>query len=436
MNLRRKLICFVVLIAMPAAGLMPVWAGGPLYVTGPDANQEGRPYRWNLLPIPYSTDRGELGNQSNAQANTLVSEAFQIWQSVPTASIRFQNAAPLSYDVTGNNIIEFMTAIRGCGSPTQPTNAIVYDVDGSILSALGMDNNSTLGFSEPLCMNDEEGAFTRSWIVLNGRYIDGQPDSPSHSSMELDEFKGVFTHEIGHMVGLDHSQINLNCLTGSSCPAEDVKGLPMMFPILIDEAEATLKRDDIAALSALYPAANFASSTGRIRGRVFFADGKTPAQGYNVIARREGDPRATAVSSVSGYLFTAAAGNSVKPADYATGYEDWGIYGSTDEALIGFYDIPGLPSGTYTIEVEALYNGSNNAFVDSSGVGPIGGYLGFQFKMPGTCSLQYLNYPSSPSDSCSAKSTVTVGAGITVDTNTDVILIGTPPRYDAWEDGE
>jgi hypothetical protein len=110
-------------------------------------------------------------------------------------------------------------------------------------------------------------------------------------------------------------------------------------------------------------------------------------------------------------------------------------FGSQDQSLIGFYDIQGLPAGVYTIEVEAIHNTGDLAFIDGSAVGPIGSFLGFQYKMPGTCSLQFLNFPSSPSDDCSAKSTVTVGAGITVNTNTDVILLGTPPRYDAWEDG-
>ncbi len=46
-----------------------------------------------------------------------------------------------------------------------------------------------------------------------------------------------------------------------------------------------------------------------------------------------------------------------------------------------------------------------------------------------------MNYPSSSGDSCSAKSTVSAGAGMVTDTNTDVIFLGTPPRYDSWEDG-
>jgi hypothetical protein len=431
MNLRRRIVCLVVLLVLPAAGSIPVRAGGPLYVTGPSANQPGQPYRWDMNPIYYYLDYGGLGNQSNAAANDLVAEAMQVWEQTPSTIIRFQNAGRLGYDVTANNILAFENAIYDCQDTSQPTNSIVYDVDGSIITALGMDNNSTLGFSSAICSNDATGTYTRGEVVLNGRFIDGKADSSSHSSVTLDVFKGVFVHELGHLLGLDHSQINLNCLTETSCPAEDTDGVPVMFPVLLDNADSTLKTDDIAAIAALYPASSFSSTTGRIQGLVVFSDGQTPAQGYNVIARLEGDSRRKAVSCVSGYRFTASAGNSLAP----SWYDEEIPYGSQDQTLIGFYDIPGLSPGAYTVEVEAIHNSGDIPFVDGSGVGPIGYYFGFQYKMPGACSLQYLNNPSSPSDSCSAKSTVIVEPGITVDTNTDVILLGTPPRYDAWEDG-
>jgi len=266
---------------------------------------------------------------------------------------------------------------------------------------------------------------------LNGRFIDGQPDSSSHSSVTLDVFKAVLTHEFGHLIGLDHSQINLNCYTDSSCSTEDMEGLPVMFPVLLDNATNTLKADDVAAVSVLYPASNFSSTTGRIQGRVLFSDGTTPAQGYNVIARLASDPRRTALSCVSGYLFTAGGSNPFAPSII----NEEQFYGSQDPSLIGFYDIPGLPSGDYTIEVEAIYNSGEIPFINGSSVGPIGAFLGFQYKLPGTCDPQYLNYPSSSGDSCSAKSTVSAGAGVVTDTNTDVIFLGTPPRYDSWEDG-
>lgn len=431
MNLRREVVYSMVWLVVLGTTILPVRAGGPLYVTGPSATQPGKPYRWALTPIPYQTDKGGLGNQTIVQANDLVSASLEVWHSASTADVSFLNSGQLSSDITSSNILSFRNAIGDCSDTTQPINAIVYDVNGSIMTDLGYDNNSILGFSGAICADDTTGTFTRGWAVLNGRFIDGQPDSSSHASVTLDVFKAVLTHEFGHLIGLDHSQINLNCMTDTSCSTEDMAGLPVMFPVLLDNATNTLKTDDVAAVSALYPASNFSSTTGRIQGRVLFSDGKTPAQGYNVIARLVSDPRSTAASCVSGYLFTADARNPFAPA----ASNDAQFYGSRDQSLIGFYDIPGLPSGDYTIEVEAIYNSGDMPFVNGSSVGPIGSFLGFQYKLPGNCDPQYLNYPSSSGDSCDAKSTVSAGAGIVTDTDTDAIFLGTPPRYDSWEDG-
>jgi len=431
MNKTTERALILVFLAGLAACMTPARAGGPLYVTGVTATQPGKPYRWEVNPLPYKTDRGGLGNQTNAQADSLVSEAFQVWQDVNTSDISFQNVGELDYDVTGNNILTFMNALGNCEDASRPVNSIVYDLNGSALTALGYDNNSVLGFAGSICTDDVNGIYTRGWSVLNGRFIDGSPDTINHQTVTLEEFKVTFIHEFGHLIGLDHSQINLNCLTEISCPAEDQEGVPTMFPILLEESQAALKTDDKAALSLLYPNPSFELTTGRVQGRVLFADGLTQAQGYNVIARLVEDPRRTAVSCMSGFLFTAGAGNPFMPEGLDTDL----FYGSRDQTLIGYYDIPGLPPGDYTIEVEALNNSGQYPFVDGSSVGSIGNDLGFQFKMPGTCEPQYLNYPSSPGDSCSAKSTVTVGAGATLSANTDVIILGTPPRYDAWEDG-
>ncbi len=432
MNLRRKQILLLILLAALGTSVLPLQAGGPQTVTGsaaPPAGQ-GRAFRWVLDPIPYTTDKGGLGNQSNAQANDLVASAFQAWHDVGSALVHVQSTGTLSVDVTGVNIGVFLNGVLDCTDASQPVNAIMYDLDGSILEAMGYDNNATLGFSGSVCKNEVDGIYTRGMALLNGRFIDGRPETPSHSTVTLNEFKAVFIHEFGHLIGLDHSQINLNCLTNVSCPPADLAGLPIMFPILLPESGGTLKADDIASVSRLYPAPSFANSTGRIQGHVFFPDGITPAQGYNVIARKVGDPRTTALSCVSGFLFTAAAGNPNDPNRDLTESQ----FGSRDPSLIGFYDISGLPPGDYTIEVEAIYDSGLNAFTGGSSVGPIGDY-GFNFKLPGTCNPQYLNYPSSPNDSCSAFTTVSVGAGTVVNTNTDVIFLGAPfTRFDAWED--
>lgn len=428
---RGKWVWFAAVLLLVGTPIVPVRAGGPLYVTGPSTAQPGKPYLWAMNPIPYQTDLGGLGNQTNAQANSMVADSYGVWHGAGTADISFVSSGQLGYDINSGNILSFQNAIGNCSDATQPVNAVVYDLNGSIMTALGYDNNSILGFSGAICADDTAGNFTRGWTVLNGRFIDGQPDSPSHASVSLEVFKTVLVHEFGHLIGLDHSQVNLNCYTDDSCSSAEMAGLPIMFPVLLNDVTNTLKTDDVAAISALYPASNFSSTTGRIQGNVFFSDGITPAQGYNVIARLVSDPQTTAVSCVSGYLFTAGASNPFAP----PAYDEEQFFGSQDPSLIGFYDIPGLPPGEYTVEVEAIYNSGDIPFVGASGVGPIGAFLNFQYKLPGICDPQYLNYPSSSGDSCSAKSTVSAVAGTVTNTNTEVIFLGTPPRYDSWEDG-
>jgi hypothetical protein len=410
---------------------VPLIAGGPFYVTGGYAIQPGQAYLWENNNVQYYTDRGGLGNQTNAEANQLVSEAFQVWHNVDTADLSFQRAGSLSSDITDANIVSFQNSIANCSDSSQPVNSILYDLDGSILTALGMDYNSVLGFATLICSDDLNGYFTRGYSLLNGRLIDGQPNSSGHTSLSLEEFRSAFIHEFGHMIGLGHSQVNLNCLTDLSCSQEEYAGVPIMFPILLSPPQTVLTADDRSSVSMLYPSPSFYTDTGRIQGRVVFSDGRTPAQGYNVIARKVSDPHKAAVSSVSGYLFTAAAGNELVP-DLMDTYV---YFGSRDPALIGFYDIGGLPPGEYTVEVEAIHYSDYLPFIFESGVGPIGDYLGFQYKMPGACSIQYLHSPASPSDICTTQSTLNVGAGAVLTEDTDIIFIGTPSRYDAWEDG-
>ena len=429
MNFRWVKVCFPVLLVVLAISIVPAQAGGPLTVTGADADQPGQPYRWVLDPIPYKTDLGGLGNQSNSGANDLVAAAFQVWEDVSTATVNLESAGSLGVDITDVNIMSFWNTVDDCQNPAPPVTSIIFDLDGSIVNALGLDNNSVLGFASIRCQNDETGTYTRGMSLLNGRFIDGQASTPGHSTVSLNVFKRVFVHEFGHMLGLDHAQINLNCLTQISCTSDEWAGVPIMFPILLEETGGNLKVDDIAAISRLYPTPSFSTTTGRIQGRVFFSDGQTQAQGYNVIARKMDDPDTTALSCVSGYLFTASAGNSF----YPNPEETESPYGSRDQALIGYYDIAGLPPGDYKILVEPIQNSGLYSFTGGSSVGPVGDY-GFQFKMPGRCNPQYLNFPSNPGDSCSASTTVTVGAGSVVNTNTDIILLGTLSRFDAWED--
>ncbi len=367
-------------------------AGGPLFVRA-----NGLPFVWSTAaPIQFRTDNGPLSTETNeTEARARVISMFNVWQSVTTASISFNRAGPINSTGAFNDgdvstLAEYEAVNSNCTGSGQ--NPVIYDADGSILDGLGLDTTSVIGFAGPCTISTSQ--ILSGSVVMNGLFDVDLTDA---------QFDVAFVHEIGHFAGLDHSQVNVNCLLG--CNTANLTGLPTMFPFLLHESQITPSVDDIAWISRLYPAASFATTHGTITGRVYFTDGDSQAQLVNVIARRvntgANEDRTTAVSNVSGYRFRVFHGNPITN----PGASPFGTSAPDD---IGLFEIP-VPAGSYTIEVETI----NEEFIDGSSVGgPI------LIPMPGTAPP-----PSGP---------VVVGAGNTAAGN-DVTLIGTPPRFDQFE---
>ncbi len=374
-------------------------AGGPTLI-----RTTGAPFAWaNAGAISYRTDNGPLSasvNESAARAR--VEGMFGVWQAVPTATISYSrvdfiNATGAFSDGDVSTVAEYNAVLASCNAATQ--SPVIYDVDATIFVDLGFDQDAVIGFAGPCAINTTQ--FLSGQVVMNGLFQDGL-NAPV-PDITPGQFDAAIVHEIGHFSGLDHSQINVNCLSG--CGNADLTGLPTMFPFLLHESQVALSTDDIAWISRLYPAATFATTHGTITGRVFFSDGDSQAQLVNVIARRVdtggNEDRTTAVSVASGYKFRSSHGN---PISSPTGDS----FGTQVPGDIGLFEIP-VPAGNYTIEVESI----DAAFTDGSSIGaPV------RIAMPGTAPA-----PSGP---------IAVAAGATVSGN-DVTLIGTPPRFDPFE---
>jgi hypothetical protein len=305
-------------LVLLAASLGPARAGGPLMVT-----DNGTPFRWDQTqPIRYAVNPGPLGARSHAWALATVKQAFQTWQNVPTAHLQFQAASDLSPRITADTALDFLNSLQ----PGDPS-PILLDSDGSITdSALGDGaSEAVAGFGTPDVADAKSGQIQVSFIVVNGFLADQSSDSFVHS---------VFVHELGHFLGLDHSQLNADLVLDGD-PTND--GLSPEMSYRGPNDVGGLHLDDQTWISWLYPNPNFAASTGTIRGRVLLPDGQmTGLQGIEVIARRIGDPRVTAVSATSGLLFNGPQG------------------GNTDPAHLGEFVLPGLPPGSYTVEVQQL----------------------------------------------------------------------------------
>ncbi len=360
-------------------------AGGPEYVAGSsyfNPSTMGQPLTWSLGQVNYYTDQGDLSPiLPNNSANVLVADAFAQWTSSSTAALAVSNAGQLAEDVNGSNI-----AVDAAGTVTAPADitpgatqtpvGIVYDFDGTVTDALlgaGAGDTSQCFWNAVYGGVDNFAVtanFLHALVVINGQC--------ALQSSQLTDVEYRLVRVLGGVLGLGWSQMNLNVITRDPPPTPaDYAGFPVMHyldpvscvPITVCYANPyQLSPDDAAAISRLYPASPPPATSARIYGSVYFVNAlgsvAQPMQGVNVVARwidpTTGQPSGQyAASSVSGFLFTGNAGNPI------TGLTDslgnlYSEFGSTDQALEGFFDLGGLPipngasSAQYQLAVAAL----------------------------------------------------------------------------------
>jgi hypothetical protein len=207
------------------------------------------------MPIRYFvTDRGVPG-VSSTQFQQAVTRAFATWDAVSTAQttstfVGFTLAGPQSGD--GATVIGFQSRPeldRTLGA----TSFMVDTTDGSIVEADIFLNSSF------------------SWSVASG----GEANAFDAESIAL--------HEIGHLHGLAHSAMGETELrTGGR---RVIAAEAVMFPIAFSPGNIsgrTLKADDIAGISDIYPETSFTRETGSISGKVTKAG--TGLLGAHVVA--------------------------------------------------------------------------------------------------------------------------------------------------------
>ncbi|MGB9106262.1 MAG: hypothetical protein WCC59_16010, partial [Terriglobales bacterium] len=400
--MRNRALTLAVLLALALP--IAVHAGGPLYVAGSGFNSgaAGTPLTWAGGQISYYTDQGNLSTLLHqADANTFVAGAFSLWTSVPTAALAATRAGQLDEDVSGANVTR-SGALLTMPADIQPASAkpfaIVYDSDGLVIDALlgtgasaaqNCATNAVVGGPDRFTA---DAHIAHALLIVNGNC--------ARASTDLPLLRYTLARMIGRALGLDWSQLNDNVFTGSPAPTtDDTAGFPLMHPegSLCSSSYGCaynadqLRMDDRAALSRLYPVTSgnlaqfagktvFASSTGRIRGRVQFPGWDTALgdgmQGVNIVARYI-DPvtgaasHAVTASSLSGFLFRGNAGNEVTGFTDATG-ERFDHWGSDDPALRGSYDLAGLeiPTGSNSARFQLTVEAMNPLYTGALAAGP------------------------------------------------------------------
>ena len=205
---------------------------------------DGRPVtlKWARTPVRYYvSDRGASG-LSATDLQAAAARAFATWENVPTASIAYQFAGYTS------------------ASP---------DAD---------DGRSTLGFlsrpdlarvlaSTSFLVDNATGELLESDIFFNASFA--WSTSPGGESGKFD-LESIALHEIGHLSGLGHSALGETELRpegGRRVVAAEAIMFPIAFPAGTVSAR-TLRDDDLAGISDLYPDNDVSARTGSISGRV------------------------------------------------------------------------------------------------------------------------------------------------------------------------
>lgn len=335
--MKKILTCFSIIILPLCSSLG--FAGGPLIIEGPDGNTA---VTYEHPDITLHVESGALGELSNDDADTLLKEAFSLWNTVNTSTVNLifdDTDTRIAVDINIDNFADFIpNAENTVFNGDDGLNPIVYDSNGEIIDEFfGIGASEDIaGFAASIFYTGGS-FFKEGYAVINGK-------NPGLSDAE---FKLLITHitahEIGHLFGLDHSQTNINNQETDLgipglCRTETQDKYPLMYPFICRD-EITLHTDEVSAISALYPTDSTDPTTyinnnfGILQGN-FVDESGHAILGANIWAEND---IGEAISIVSDYL---KQGN-------------------------GFYKLY-LPPGNYTLHANSI----NELFNGGSSVGP------------------------------------------------------------------
>ncbi len=372
--LRALCLLAIALSATLARAANPRWTTGPpyFYVRGTNVT-------WYTNSPLYFTDPGDLSPYVNhAAADAMVAAAAGVWN-VPTSLMTLAQGGTLAEQVGGSNV--YMGS-NGLVFPTDVESsnyaniqiAVLYDRDGSVTDLLlggGASDPSSCfqhGVTESVDSIVPSGNIQHAILLLNGRCTGSAPEAQLQMQYQLER-------AFGRILGLGWSQLNDNVFTGTPQPTyQQALHWPIMHPIDIIcgpypyqclPEPFTLRDDDLASISTLYPVPNNSVPPGKqatlTRGGSLQGNPRFPNQegmaGVNFVLTRNNLPWQVIdgyqdVSTVSGNYAEQFHGSPVtsKPTGLAGSFGQ--IFPYYDVA--GYYDFGYIPIPDNDIGVDIL----------------------------------------------------------------------------------
>jgi hypothetical protein len=235
---RSRLFRIGVVVAMLGLTSMPLHAYLKL---GSRVGTRTVTLKWNRMPIRYFVTNRDAPPVTALQLQTAVLQAFKGWDSVPTAQI-------------SSEFVGFTGA-----SPVQGDGATVLGFQSR------PDLDRVLGATS-FMLDTTSGEVLESDIFFNSIFPWSVAAAGEANRFDLES---IALHEIGHLHGLAHSALGETELRAGG--RRVIATEAVMFPIAFSAGSIdgrTLRADDIAGISEIYPSTTFTRETGSITGKV------------------------------------------------------------------------------------------------------------------------------------------------------------------------
>jgi hypothetical protein len=219
--------------------------------------------KWATFPITWRMNPGQPSNVSGVVTlEATFQQAFSVWSSISTATISFTEGPQTDPSVKpGLDGVNLITA------NLTPADWAAYGVDA--MSLTNVFSSTTTG------------QIVEADILFNPNVTFSTGNITPTGSADL---QAVATHEIGHLLGLDHTPL----------------ASAVMFPLAPGGSlSRTLTSDDMIGVSTLYPTASF-STRGSIAGTVRDTTNTGVFGAIVVAVGQNGQPMATTVTDPSG----------------------------------------------------------------------------------------------------------------------------------------
>lgn len=407
----KKTVLILGLLAM-ILDVSSVQAGGALII-----NINGSPVSWDAnnsdKKITVHPEAGSCGQFNNSQMATRLTNNLQQWSDITTVDLGFTIQSGTVPSVNGNNYTSFLAGVSGNTSQQNTDNVqdginpILYDDDGEIIdSATGQNNGrfTILGFANPAGFSVDSSNTSLFTNIVDGQAVfncyclddgNGNPaNNDCTSTFSVDDLDFTMVHELGHMINLDHTQVNSSLINDGDTSNDN--NIPSMFPVSVSASnQITPMEDDIVTLSSLYPSSTFFSQ-GSTSSTYCQVTGTLLDSSSNAMRcvdlQFQSDDTAFNVAFVSGAYAAASDGNSDN---------DTADDGECTSGCGGF-TIYLRPGRTYALVASAI----NSSFVGGSGISPCA-----------NGQLAACTGNSSTTSGCAANETLTVNsAGETIST--------------------